>query len=289
MKLYKATINPLSPFATELKGDTLFGQICWGIVYIYGEEKLKKLLKDYEKKPFLIVSDGFLKDHLLKPTFPREILRETIEGMKKEYRKRIWVEIDDILKGDFSKAKKEEEVQFKKNLFEVKNNINYKTFTTGEGFAPFMVDSTIYLKEIDIYFLINDYEEEIKKAFNLISKIGYGKDANLGKGKFEISEFKEIALKKSDTYMTLSDFILTSVNGKIYYDVITKFPKTRGDLANPFKNPILMAKSGAGIKLNKKEKLSYIGKAIKGFSNNPNIVHQGYAITFPIGVENEKI
>jgi hypothetical protein len=89
--------------------------------------------------------------------------------------------------------------------------------------------------------------------------------------------------------MTLNDFVITDIDGIIYYDVITKFPKTRGDLANPFKNPILMAKSGAGIKLNKKEKLSYIGKAIKGFSNNPNIVHQGYAITFPIGVENEKI
>jgi hypothetical protein len=89
--------------------------------------------------------------------------------------------------------------------------------------------------------------------------------------------------------MTLNDFVITDIDGIIYYDVITKFPKTRGDLANPFKNPILMAKSAAGIKLNKKEKLSYIGKALKGFSNNPKIVHQGYAITFPIGAENEKI
>jgi CRISPR-associated protein Csm4 len=284
MKRYKITIEAISTFATEIKGDTLFGQICWGIVYLYGEKKLEEMLKDYATNPFLIVSDGFLNNHLLKPLFPKEILGEIKEGMKKEYRKRIWLEVDDFLKGDFSKAKKDDEVNFKKSLFEVKNSINYKTFTTGEGgFAPYMVDSTIYLKEIDIYILINSYEKEIKSSFKLLSKLGYGKDANIGKGKFNIIKFEEIEFTESDTYMALSDFVVSEVNGKIYYDVITKFPKARGDLKNPFKNPILMAKSGAGIKLDKKENLPFVGKEIKGFSNNNKIVHQGYAMT--IGVK----
>jgi len=288
MKLYKYTINPVSPFATPVKGDTLFGSICWAIVYLYGEDKLKGFLKDYDENPFLIVSDGFLKNHLIKPTFPRALLGELEDGKKKEYRKKIWVEVSDILKGDFSKAKKESEVEFRKNLFEVKNSINYKTFTTGEGFAPFLVDSVIYLKEVDIYMLIrDDVISEIKRAFKLLSKLGYGKDANLGKGRFEIVGFKEFHVKESDMYMVLSDFVKSEVDGKVYYDVVTKFPKTRGDLPNPFKNPLLMAKVGAGIKLSKKDKLQYVGKAIRGFSNDSKIVHQGYAITFPIGVENE--
>ncbi|MEO1928409.1 MAG: RAMP superfamily CRISPR-associated protein [Nautiliaceae bacterium] len=286
MKLYKYTINPVSPFATPIKGDTLFGSICWAVVYLYGESKLEKFLEDYDKNPFLIVSDGFLKNHLIKPTFPRALLGELEEGKKKEYRKKIWVEVGDILKGDFSKAKKESEVEFRKSLFEVKNSINYKTFTTGEGFAPFGVDSEIYLKEIDIYMLIkDDVIDEVRRAFRLLSKLGYGKDTNLGKGKFEIVDFKEVIMKKSDMYIALSDFVKVEIDGKIYYDVVTKFPKTRGDLKNPFKNPLLMAKVGAGIKLNKKDKLSFIGKAIKNFSNDSKIVHQGYAITFPIGVE----
>ncbi len=287
MKLYKTTINPLTPFATPLKGDTLFGSICWAIVYLYGEEKLEEMLKDYENEPFLIVSDGFLKNHLLKPTFPRYFLGEMEDGKKKEYKKKIWVEIEDVLKGDFSRAKKESEVEFKKDLFEVKNSINYKTFTTGEGFGPFIVDNIIYLKEVDIYFLINSYEEEIKKAFKLLSKLGYGKDANLGKGRFEIVSWEEIEIRESEYFMALSDFVRSEIDGIIYYDVITKYPKTRGDLPNPFKNPLLMARAGAGIKLNKKDKLAYIGKGIKGFNNSDKIVHQGYSIIFPIGVENE--
>ena len=287
MKLYKVTINPITPFATPLKGDTLFGSICWAIVYLYGEKILGEMLKDYESKPFFIVSDGFLKDHLLKPTFPRHFLGEIEDGKKKEYKKKIWVEIKDILKGDFSKAKKENEVEFKKDLFEVKNSINYKTFTTGESFGPFIIDNIIYLKEVDIYMLINFYEEEIKKAFTFLSKIGYGKDANLGKGRFEILSWEKIEIQKSQYFMALSDFVRTKIDGMIYYDVVTKYPKTRGDLPNPFKNPLLMAKVGAGIKLNQEDKLPYIGKVIRGFSNNNKIVHQGYTITFPIGVENE--
>jgi CRISPR-associated protein Csm4 len=254
---------------------------------LYGENKLEKMLENYDNEPFLIVSDGFLKGHLPKPTFPKELLGETKDGLKKEYKKRVWVEVGDILKGDFSKAKKESEVEFKKDIFEVKNSINYKTFTTGEGFAPYIVDSVIYLKEIDIYMLIDRYEEEIKRAFKLISKLGYGKDANIGKGRFEIVNIKEIEHKTSDSYIALSDFVKSNIDGVIYYDVVTKYPKTRGDLPNPFKNPLFMAKVGAGIKLNKKTKLKYIGKAIRGFSNDSKIVHQGYAITFPIGVENE--
>ena len=61
MKLYKATMIPTSNFATKLKGDTLFGQICWAIRFSFGEERLKELISTYEKKPFLIVSDPFAK------------------------------------------------------------------------------------------------------------------------------------------------------------------------------------------------------------------------------------
>ena len=52
MTLYKTTITPKSNFTTPLKGDTLFGQICWAIRYRLGEDRLNELLSDYDKKPF---------------------------------------------------------------------------------------------------------------------------------------------------------------------------------------------------------------------------------------------
>ena len=54
MKLYKTTFIPTSNFATTLKGDTLFGQICWAIRYTFGNDKLEALLLNYETKPFLV-------------------------------------------------------------------------------------------------------------------------------------------------------------------------------------------------------------------------------------------
>ena len=70
MKLYKTTFIPTSNFATTLKGDTLFGQICWAIRYTFGNDKLEALLLNYETKPFLVVSDGFAKGYLPKPSLP---------------------------------------------------------------------------------------------------------------------------------------------------------------------------------------------------------------------------
>lgn len=289
MKLLKLTIKPKSLFATPLQGDTIFGQICWNIRYLYKEEKLEEILKSYEEEPFLIVSDGFASGYLPKPKFPKKILGETDITKKKEYRKKIWLKIDDFFNAKFENAKKDDEVAFKKVFAEVKNSINYKTFTTGENFAPFVNEVIEYLNEVDIYFLIQNYEKEILEAFETLGKIGYGKDSSTGKGRFEIVKKEDVTkyLKPSNIYMALSAFSLKNAEENIYYDTFVKFPKSRGDLKNPFKNPIVLASTGAGIQSDKH--LKYIGKAITNFANDSKIVHQGYAITLPIGVKNEKI
>ena len=76
MTLYKTTITPKSNFTTPLKGDTLFGQICWAIRYRLGEDRLNELLSDYDKKPFLIVSDGVAGGDLPKPSMPSHLWGE---------------------------------------------------------------------------------------------------------------------------------------------------------------------------------------------------------------------
>jgi len=73
MKLYKTTIKANSNFATTLKGDTIFGQICWYIELLKKGE-LKKMLENYDKKPFLIVSDAFISGYLPKPKMPSHFL-----------------------------------------------------------------------------------------------------------------------------------------------------------------------------------------------------------------------
>ena len=63
MKTYVIAIKPLSGFATPLKGDTLFGQLCWQAAYDPGlfDASLDTLLSDYLTDPFLVVSSAYPK------------------------------------------------------------------------------------------------------------------------------------------------------------------------------------------------------------------------------------
>lgn len=63
MKTYEITIKPISGFGTPLKGDTIFGHICWQAAYdssLFGYS-IDQLLSDYMTNPFLVISSAFFK------------------------------------------------------------------------------------------------------------------------------------------------------------------------------------------------------------------------------------
>ncbi len=296
MKLYKVKITPTSTFGTSLKGDTLFGQMCWAIRYTFGEKKLESLLLDYENSPFLVVSDGFLSGYLPKPTMPMNLLGEDGEN-KKENRKKIWLTLEELQKGDFAKAQTDKELKNKKKTKAiVKNSLNHQTFRTDDSgaFAPYAEEET-FLYAQDIYFLIDESRfkvEELKQAFTMLSKMGYGKNSSIGKGNFTFGDFEMVELKNgSKTFVTLSPSVLFEEKNikTCYYEPFTRFGKHGAGLANtnPFKKPILMADSGAVVIFEDTCTKDYIGKAIKGHSTHQNTVHQGYSIVLPIMKEFE--
>ncbi len=289
MKLYKTTITPTSNFATTLKGDTVFGHICWAIRFVFGKNRLEELLSKYENTPFLIVSDGFVEGYLPKPKIPSELLGEDSDK-KKENRKKIWLTLEELISGDFTSAKKDENVNADKSISTIRNSINYKTFKTDDkNFTPYG-ESEFAIRKKDIYFLIDEDNfslEELKQAFDLLSQSGYGKDTTIGKGRFEFSDFVEVETKQSSkTFMTLSPFSPKGlVCEKIFYEPFTRFGKMGANRAfkNAFKKPILLADSASVVHFEEKKSLQYIGKAIKNISNAyKDVVHQGYSIVIPI-------
>ncbi len=287
MAIYKTTITPNSNFATPLMGDTLFGQICWAISFKFGEDKLKELLSNYEENPFLIVSDGFASGYLPKPTMPMKYLNED-ESLKKENCKKIWLTILELQKGQFEKAKTNKDIDnIEKDGVIIRNHLNYKTFLTGNGFDPYGERELSFSKK-DIYFYIGDNfsVNDLEKVLKLISEMGYGKDTTIGKGRFEFSTLEKVNWQKeSSSFMSLSVFTPFKLDVKeIFYEPFTRFGKTGLSRANtnPFKNPILLAKSGAVIVFNEKKSLFYVGKGIKNISTYKDIVHQGYSIVIPI-------
>ena len=63
MKLYEITIKPVSGFGTPLKGDTLFGHVCWQAAYVAKilNGGLDKWIACYGEKPFAVFSTAWPK------------------------------------------------------------------------------------------------------------------------------------------------------------------------------------------------------------------------------------
>ncbi len=299
MKLYKSTITPNSNFATSLKGDTLFGQFCWAFRYTFGKEKLESLLETYENKPFLVISDAFIENHLPKPNLPPRLFQDdstklSIEERvkkRKENKKKIWLEANDFILGDFSKAKNLKK-EAKKEELVMKNNIDYKDFKTKEGYDPFALDEFTYSKR-DIYFLLDEDKitlGELKQSFATLANMGYGKKASIGKGRFSFGDFvlQDKLTKSSKTFMSLSPFCPFEKDfDKFYYEPFIRFGKHGASLANknPFKNPIILADTASVFSFKEEQSISFIGKGLKGISSHKNTVHQGYAIV--LGMKKE--
>lgn len=296
MTLFKTNITAKSNFATPLQGDTLFGQICWMIRYKEGEEKLEELLEGYDQKPFLVVSDAFAKGYLPKPSLPSNLLAEDPDK-KKENRKKIWLTPEELQNGKYTKARTDKEANCSVTTEAIiKNGINYKTFTTGEGFDPYSEEEYSFTSK-DIYFLLDESRmniSELEAVVGMIGEVGYGKNTTIGKGRFSIASFEKIDLKKkaSTTFMLLSSFTAHDLEVKnFFYEPHTKFGKHGGDLAtrSPFKKPLLLAKSGSVVVFEEAKEAQYLGKAIRGHSAHEKTVHQGYAIALPIAEINDAV
>src|SRR5699024_624779 len=71
MQTLRLTLKPCSAFGTPLKGDTLFGQLCWAIRHRFGETQLTKLLQGYTAgQPFVVISDALPSGFLPRPSLP---------------------------------------------------------------------------------------------------------------------------------------------------------------------------------------------------------------------------
>jgi len=224
MEYAKITIKPISPFITSLQSDTIFGHFAWGVRFIYGEEKLNILLKDFEKNPFIIFSDGFEKGKLpkpfLKPYMPdddelkyakeikkrafieKEFIFENIDNLSDEkifkYFKNKLKEKGEYRECDFENKKRYSEIKEEnsdiKSMVTQKNSINRYSNIVNEGLYS-IKEKFFRDKEFEIYFAYqNISKNEIEEVFNFISKKGYGKDKSTGKGKFTFKidlDFKE--------------------------------------------------------------------------------------------------
>ncbi len=280
MKLIKVKITPHSSFVTFPKGDTIFGHFAYHS-FLKGEETFSNYVNE---KPKIIFSDILPNGYMYKPTLPLKAFNVD-ESEKKEFRKKAWIDVKELQQGYLKKAT---ELSFYKTDIRTRNSLNRMTFGTGgEGFDPFSLEEITFLHQPIIYVMFDEKffdEDTIIERLNLIGKVGFGKKGSIGKGHFEAEidkSFKGFDEVESNYYMTLSPTILhksKDVIEKAYYNTFNRFGKYHSS-STPFKKPLLMADSGAVVKL--KEKREFIGGAIDNGIGGKQSLIQGYSIVVP--------
>ncbi len=285
MKVYEIIIQPVTGFGTPLKGDTIFGHLCWQIVYdedVIGK-KLPDLLSVYSERPFAVFSSAypsFAQDGkrfyaMRTPALPMDWMfnlpvekKKKIEK-RKDYKKKVWMifEKDNTLSSfrdmqfldDFELAKTMNGRGPDIPYTQARNRIDRLTGRTGEGFAPFTIDQQAYPPGTELVLLAGvdpDLADigGIKDCLERIGETGFGKDASTGLGKFRLAGCTEVNLagmgsRTPNACYTLSPCVPEkNTFSSVYFNPFTRFGKHGDVLAksrNPFKNPVIMADEGA--------------------------------------------
>ncbi len=325
MQTHRFTLRPLSAFGTPLAGDTLFGQLCWTLRHQLGNARLNDLLHGYTSgQPFAVLSDALPAGHVPLPNVPSGLWQKSTSNEapdRKALKKRKWLP-SATLATPFAnwQANAHSDAEVAEPLISAwasqgshrnptgssqteraqpHNSINRQTGTTGEGqFAPYAMPQIWFHPAMlfDLVVALDDTRlglAELTAALDTIGKTGFGRDASIGLGKFELTSAATAvtwaAAASPNSYLTLGP---SAPQGQGFcakrssYQVATRFGR-HGDAAvqcgQPFKRPVLLAKAGAVFWPETPDTTrQFIGQGLGGTAKPvslamPETVQQGYA------------
>lgn len=316
MPLIRATLKPMGFFHTPIRGDTLFGQLCWALRYRAGEARLKELLSGYcEGQPWLAVSDAFPAGHLPRPQAPAAWLGFSTDDPsgRKAARGKVWMplaeshrplyEWSEFLRSDDALVEGQQSWQVQRSRMH--NSLNRLTMSTGAGagFAPYQRTETWWHRQaaLNIY-LWHDERTDAQELAELLADVGhfgYGKEASSGAGKYSLKEVEPVTdwprfsgeTPRAPCGVTLAPCAPQKASCQpehSFYRTFVRFGR-HGDQAVhagvPFKNPVLMADTGALLSPVQSLRADFplLGQGLGGVSRVlPETVQQGYAIVYPV-------
>jgi CRISPR-associated protein Csm4 len=313
MQTLRITLRPLSALGTPLAGDTLFGQLCWTLRHQLGNDRLNALLQGYTQgQPFAVVSDALPSGHVPLPSLPSGVwAKDPGNADRKVLKKKRWLRFTDVREqlpkwqqlavGDVEVGKSTSRAQ-------PHNTINRQTGTTGTGmFAPYTVAQTWLVPDslFDVVVVLDEQRisaTELQAAFTHMGQSGYGRDASIGLGKFELVGQPEPVVWPAasgaapNAYLTLGPCApqrLGFCPVRSHWQVTTRFGR-HGDVAvqsgQPFKRPVLLAKAGSVFWPERADPVcAFIGQGLGGTAAPvslamPETVQQGYCPVVPIAV-----
>lgn len=301
MNWYKATLQMQSWTASAWQADTIFGHLCWGMRYLYGEEGLKDFLEWYrEGIPPILVSNGFPGNLLPRPFIPPRSESRTLSlhDQKEAFdRGKTLKQIKYLSARQFAQAiagqvvATEQQESQEHRRVTLKNQISRLTGTTGEEGRLFSFEEyrwdvvTIYLKVEDGYFDI------ALRLFEYLRDAGYGKRKSVGYG-----QIKEFTLKEfngfdspldANGFVSLSNFVPAHEDPlKGSWRYLVKYGKMGEEYSQEgmaFKKPLLMLEAGS-IFYDSPCREFYGRLVPEVSSSQPEVVQYAFALPVPMKI-----
>jgi CRISPR-associated protein Csm4 len=305
MQWITAHIRPRSAFGTPLRGDTLFGQLCWLLRYRHGEAALAAWLEGYAAgHPFACLSDALPQGWAPRPDLPPAAGLDP-DKRKADKKKRL-VSLAALAKplGKLEDGDLQEHKGWFSSL-QSHNSIGRESGTTGNGADPFQAErrwpSADTLLDVHIVFAPERIDADtLMRALGDVGQWGYGRDASIGLGRFELvgqTEGRPAAPCRPDGFLTLAPCAPQGGpwdSARCFYRPFVRFGRHGGEAAqgaNPFKAPLLLADTGAVLvpqdgAMPDPWATMIVGRGLGGGGQLsrqiPQTVHQGYAPALPI-------
>ena len=263
MLYYRVRLELEGPLGTPLHSGTLFGHLCWARRLLEGEEALERWLASLEQgEPFLI-SSGFPAGMLPRPLVAP--VRGAVEP--KQVRKRPYLPLQDFLNlrrrltaQALAAAVTDPPEQTRLTPHRLAHNtIDRRLGTTPEEGGLYFVDELWPCAwpgesvSWDVYVASSLSGDELGELFRAVGRLGYGRDATLGRGRFGVRVepapeglFDAAGRRR----LSLSHGSLTPNMLEPRYRLEPHFGKL-GPLAaaeaafNPFKYPLTLLRPGA--------------------------------------------
>ncbi|MDP8238811.1 MAG: hypothetical protein P9X24_06960 [Candidatus Hatepunaea meridiana] len=274
MDLYRINLCLTSPTGSLWQSDTLFGQLCWQLVFRDGEDALKNFLKPFlNGDPPYVLSDGFPAGMLPRPLLSRldDDIASTVEeyGELKERRKSKYLTIaqfHDVCSGRDYKGKPPGSGW--KHTETLHASLDRNTNRTGgEGSAGELFQTDAWLpdlgedaasarntRNLQVYVRASENGLAIlKELLGLLSKVGFGRDKSVGLGQFILLDIEKLDdwdnIPDADGFISLSSYVPATNDPT---DGRWKIRVKKGALGEhlalselPFKRPLIQFEPGA--------------------------------------------
>jgi CRISPR-associated protein Csm4 len=316
--LYKAIITLRGPTATTLRGDTIWGHLCWGIRNHDGEAKLQAFLESYANNQFpLAFSDAFPSGYL-----PRPVLRPSFRGTDisrhgsnaggktssmesvPDYKRDKSVKYlsGNIMQSPVSPVKicqllgtnhvyEGEVLQARPRIH---NSIDRLSGTVVHGGGLYSREESFHRNAadpvLDLYVSSQLDSEQTERFLNLAFGDGYGADRSTGYGTITVGEIVPVdPFPAGNRYMALGPFILSTASlvKDLRADIFTRFGRL-GDVwahhPNPFKRPVVMYDTGATFSYENKDTAEpeVVGSIVASVHTDDRVRHLAAVPVVPI-------